>query len=233
MKASHVRSASVVGILALAAVIATASPASAEVFLDLYAGGAFFGKPDFTIETNNGASRETERGESDTEVTGGGRAGYWFDLQGLPWLGVALDVSYFEPQFTPKGGDGNLVKVKVRTVPISPLLMLRLPLLQSPPHPNGQLQIYVGVGPGLFWTETTTRFLNGVTEKVSADTIEVGVDFRGGVSFEIVPNVALFAEYRFTHYSISPEGRINGQRAKVEADLDTNHVLGGISFRFH
>ena len=41
------------------------------------------------------------------------------------------------------------------------------------------------------------------------------------------------AEYRFTHYSISPEGRINGQRAKVEADLDTNHVLGGISFRFH
>lgn len=220
-----------VGVIGLAAVLMIAAPASAEMFLDLYAGASFPGDPDFTIETNNGASRETERGSSNTTATGGLRVGYWFSEAGLPWLGIAGDISYFEPEFTGPS-DATLVKVKVRTVPMSPLLMLRLPLLQAPDYPAGQLQLYTGVGPGFFWTEQTTRFLNGVTEKVSADTIEVGVDFRAGLAWSFLPNWRAFTEYRFTYYSIKPEGRINAQRASVEADLDTHHILFGIGYDF-
>jgi opacity protein-like surface antigen len=220
-----------VRLVGLAAMLMIAAPASAEMFLDLYGGASFPGKPDFTIQTNNGASRETERGESDTVATGGARFGYWFGDLGLPWLGVAGDVSYFEPEFTGPGG-GNLAKVKVRTVPMTPLVMLRLPLLQTPEYPTGKLQLYAGAGPGFFWTEQTARFLNGVTERVSADTIEVGVDARAGIAWRFLPNWRVFTEYRFTYYSISPEETINGQRTKVEADLDTHHFLVGIGFDF-
>jgi len=216
----------------LVALVAVGRPAAAEVFLDLYAGASFFSDPDITVKQGN-VSIEKERGKADPDVTVGGRLGYWFNLQGLPWLGLAADVSYFEPEFTPKSGNPNLVKVKVRTVPMTPLVMLRVPLAASLDHPNGVVQLYAAAGPGFFWTESTTRFLNGVTEKISADTVQVGVDARAGIAFELFPNVALFAEYRFTHFSVSPSGSLNGQRTKVDADLDANHILGGISFRFH
>jgi hypothetical protein len=42
----------------------------------------------------------------------------------------------------------------------------------------------------------------------------------------------VFSEYRFTTYSISPSRTVSGQRTKVEADLDTNHVLFGIGYSF-
>jgi hypothetical protein len=136
-------------VIVLATALMSAAPASAEVFLDFYAGASFFGHPDFTITRASGITREVERGTANTDVTFAGRLGSWFVLQGLPWLGVGGDVSYFEPEFTgPQGGD--LATVKVRTC--------RLPLLQSPEYPGGQLQIYTGVGPGFFWTEQTARF---------------------------------------------------------------------------
>jgi opacity protein-like surface antigen len=215
----------------VAAILMLALPASAQMFFDLYGGASFPGKPDFTLETDNRTSREVEAGESDTVATGGARFGYWFGDLGLPWLGVAGDVSYFEPEFTGPGG-GTLAKVKVRTVPMTPLVMLRLPLLQTPEYPVGRLQLYAGAGPGFFWTEQSARFLSGGTEKVSDDTIEVGVDARAGIAWRFLPNWRVFTEYRFTYYSISPEGTINGQRAKVEADLDTHHFLMGIGFDF-
>jgi opacity protein-like surface antigen len=215
--------------IALAAILASAGPASAEPFIDLYGGASFFGDPDFTISTNNGASRETERGEADTDVTFGGRFGYWFTELGLPWLGVAGDVSYFEPEYTGQGG-GRLGTVKVRTVPMSPLVMLRLGFLQAPEYPAGQFQIYTGAGPGFFWTEQTARLGSG--ERVSADTVEVGVDFRAGLAWQFTPNWKVFTEYRFTYYSISPESRVNGQRAKVEADFDAHHALVGVGYSF-
>jgi opacity protein-like surface antigen len=213
--------------IGVAAVLATAGPASAELFLDLYVGGSIFGDPDFTITTNNGATRETERGEADANVTGGGRFGYWFSELGLPFLGVAGDISYFEPTFTtPTGGD--LVEVKVRTVPMTPLVMLRLPLMPEQGYPAGRLQLYAAAGPGFFWTEQTAS-LAGVDRRVSEDTIEVGVDFRAGVAWHFTPAIKAFTEYRFTYYSI---GEDKGLGTTVEADLDAHHVLFGLGYSF-
>jgi opacity protein-like surface antigen len=213
--------------IGLAAVLATAAPASAELFLDLYVGGSIFGDPDFSITTGNGAFRETEKGSADTNITGGGRFGYWFTELGLPFLGVAADISYFEPTFNgPSGSD--LLEVKVRTIPMTPLVMLRLPILRAPDYPGGQLNLYAAAGPGFFWTEQETS-LAGVSQRVSADTVEVGVDFRAGIAWHFLPQWKVFTEYRFTHYSL---GKENDRGTTVEADLDAHHVLFGMGFIF-
>ena len=213
----------------LLAVVLWSGSVSAEVFFDLYGGASSFGDPDFTV-TREGRARETERGSADTEVTFGGRGGYWFDRQGLRWLGLALDVSYFEPEYTREGGSGDLAKVKVRTLPITPLVMFRLPLLESPQHPNGRLQLYTGAGPSIFLLEATAQFRSGAA--VSKDAAAIGLDFRAGIAYEFTPNWAVFTEYRFTYFSLAPEGRVEGQKTKVEADFDAHHLLLGISYRF-
>ena len=103
--------------------------ASAEWFFDLYGGAAFPMDPDLTV-TSEGGTRETVRGHSDTVWTVGGRGGYWFD-RGPRWLGVALDISYFEPEFTRSGGTGNVAKLKIQTIPVTPLVMFRCRCLRA------------------------------------------------------------------------------------------------------
>jgi opacity protein-like surface antigen len=121
--------------------------------------------------------------------------------------------------------------VKVQTLPITPLVMLRLPLLESSQHPNGRLQLYTGAGPGIFILDTTVRFRSGAGE-VSKSGATIGADFRAGIAYEFLPSWAVFAEYRFTYYSVEPEGRVDGQKTTVEADFDVHHLLFGISYRF-
>ena len=181
-------------------------------------------------ERYKGGTRETVRGHSDTIWTVGGRGGYWFD-RGPRWLGVALDVSYFEPEYSPSGGSGDVAKLKIQTISVTPLAMFRWPLLESPEHPNGRLQPYLGIGPGVFHQKATVQFRSGAGD-ISDEGFAVGVDLRAGVAYEFLPNWALFAEYRFTHVSDSPEGRSNGQKTTVDVDLNTNAVLLGVSFRF-
>ena len=202
--------------------------ASAEWFFDLYGGASIPMDPDVTV-TTQGGTRDTERGQSDPVWTVGGRGGYWFDRQGLRWLGVALDISYFEPEFTHSGGD--VATLKIQTIPVTPLAMFRLPLLETPEHPNGRLQPYVGVGPGIFHQKATVQFRSGAGD-ISDEGFAVGVDVRAGVAYEFLPNWALFLEYRFTHVNDSPEGRSNGQKTSVDVDLNTNHVLFGVGYRF-
>ena len=201
--------------------------ASAEWFFDLYGGASIPMDADVTV-TTQGGTRDTERGQSDPVWTVGGRGGYWFD-RGPRWLGVALDISYFEPEFTHSAG--NVAKLKIQTIPVTPLAMFRLPLLENPEHPNGRLQPYVGIGPGIFHQKATVQFRSGAGD-ISDEGFAVGVDVRAGVAYEFLPNWALFVEYRFTHVSDSPEGRSNGQKTTVDVDLNTNAALFGISYRF-
>ena len=156
--------------------------------------------PDLTV-TSEGGTRNTVRGHSDTVWTVGGRGGYWFD-RGPRWLGVALDVSYFEPEYS---GSGNVAKLKIQTITVTPLAMFRLPLLETPEHPNGRLQPYVGVGPGIFHQKATVQFGSGAGD-ISDEGFAVGVDVRAGVAYEFLPNWALFLEYRFTHVNDSARG---------------------------
>ena len=75
------------------------------------------------------------------------------------------------------------------------------------------------------------QFRSGAGD-ISDEGFAVGVDLRAGVAYEFLPNWALFLEYRFTHVNDSPEGRSNGQKTSVDVDLNTNHVLFGVGYRF-
>jgi opacity protein-like surface antigen len=213
--------------LVVAALLGTAAPASAEMFLDLYVGASFFGDPDFSIESEDAIIRERDRGSADTNITGGARFGYWFSELGIPFLGVAADVSYFEPTFSGPTGS-NLIETKVQVIPMTPLVMLRLPILAAPEYPGGRFYIYGAAGPGFFWTEHKTTLL-GRAERISADTVEVGVDARAGLAWHFLPNWKAFFEYRFTHFSI---GKEFDRGVSVEADLDVHHALFGIGYTF-
>ena len=132
----------------------------------------------------------------------------------VPRPGQRLTLSGSIPLVLPSFDiDATIVAVNVLT---------RVPLYQSPSFPNGRLQGYVGVGAGV---ETAALEISGVGS--AQDTGFAFQALAGGKVF-LTRHVALFAEYKFTHSSHS----WNVQSTKIEADLNVNHVVGGLAFHF-
>src|SRR5262245_47410592 len=110
--------------LVLASIVCFAlssSAAHAEGFVDLRVGGAFTEKGD--IDISAGPLAVGFETEYDDSVTGGVRGGYWFES--LPWIGLAAEVTYFGPDDDTGGGP------EYDVIPLSPLLMGRVPILKS------------------------------------------------------------------------------------------------------
>lgn len=216
-------------------VLAIAPPrAQAEPFLDLYVGAARTGETEVTIQEFLTPATASRTVDFDSSVTFGGRIGYWFE--GLPWVGVALDVSSFK-------AEGQNVDIAV--FPVSILVMLRWALLATAAIPQGRVQPYVGIGPGVFISDVDVDFRPAVAEEVSDWSLDLGLDVRAGLAWQFHKRVAIFAEYRFTHVGVEIEERgcitlacalsIFGSEVTVrttEATLDTHHFLLGLSFRF-
>jgi outer membrane protein with beta-barrel domain len=205
------------GVLVLLVSAAAVPPAAAEWFVDVYGGGAFTGDVDVTIRDTTTVD---DRVKLDDELTGGGRLGYWFDTLGLPWLGAALDVSYFAP-----AGNRPAVETRLEVLPISMLVMFRAPLFSGPGFPHGRLQPYLGAGPSLFVTRVKID-APSLGERLSESQLEVGGDLRGGVAFMFTPNFGVFVEGRYTFFSMNPGGR------STEFDVETVHALGGVTLRW-
>ena len=201
--------------IGLGAIVIAARPASAEWFLDAYGGASITSDADVTIR--NGTTVD-DQVKFDTEAMGGGRIGYW--LEGLRWLGVAADVSYFAP-----AAQGATAETRLEIIPLSPLVMFRLPLLESPQFPKGRLQPYLGVGPGFFLTSVEVD-VPGLGEESTDWQFEVGVDARAGVAFMITPKFGTFVEGRYTVFSTNPGGQ------STEFDVETFHVAGGVTIRW-
>ena len=185
--------------------------ARAEGFIELRVGGSFTDDNDVKLSVP-GASVEFST-EYEDSLTGGGRAGYWFDS--LPWLGLAADVSYFAPDDDTGGPEYDVI-------PLSPLLMLRVPISTSQEFPNGRVQPFLGVGPGIFIA--IADFGSGGDD----ETVEVGADLHAGLNFQVTPLISLLAEYRFTY--VEPEFHIQG--VDVEPELATHHIGAGVGFHF-
>lgn len=158
-----------------------------------------------------------------TEVFGV-RAGYWLDP--IPWLGFAGDLSYFKTEGT---------NSRFTVVPLSLLLMLRLPLLATEEIPRGRLQPYVALGPSVFLAESFVDFRPQLSGRATDSSIDIGFDARSGVAWQFHRRLAVFGEYRFTHLSISgkdAESFLGGDRTGVDTTLNVHHVLVGVSIRF-
>jgi hypothetical protein len=52
---------------------------------------------------------------------------------------------------------------------------------------------------------------------------------RAGLAVQVFRHLALFAEYR---YSFFPGFELQDRGLTLKTDLDTHHVVGGLSFRF-
>jgi hypothetical protein len=201
--------------IALGLALGATRSASAEWFVDVYGGASMTSDADITIRNDTTVD---DKVKFDTEGMGGGRVGYW--LEGLPWLGVAGDVSYFAP-----AGQGSAVETRLEVVPITPLVMFRLPLLDSPEFPKGRLQPYLGAGPGFFLTSVKVDAPE-IGEQRTDWQFEVGADVRAGITFMITPSFGTFVEGRYTVFSTNPGGR------STEFDIETIHVVGGITIRW-
>jgi hypothetical protein len=105
-------------------------------------------------------------------------------------------------------------------VPSSLLLMLRTPLLAGREFPRGRLQPYVGIGPSLVYSRSEVGS--------SSDTsLDVGFDFRLGLTWILNRTVGVFGEHRFSY--VRPDYELNGET--VEPEYTVNHVAAAATFR--
>jgi opacity protein-like surface antigen len=209
-------------LFAALAVLVVAIPASAEWYVEPYAGIAFSDFSDVK-GTALGTNFTLSDPETEDSFAIGGRGGYWADFAGL-----GLDFIYYKPDtkaqnFTlvvPGVGtaSGQIPSLDVNVYGIGLDVLLRLPLLKSETLPQGRVQPYVAAGPVLFITD-----LDGEDTDTS-----VGVKVGAGVAVMLTKNFGLFAEYRFSHHQ--PEFEQNG--VKLEGDINTHFGLVGLATRF-
>ena len=158
---------------------------------------------------------------------------------------MGLDVFYFQPDiptqtatFTASGlgsAVGQWRKTSVDVIGVGfDVLRLRLPLLKSDQFRHGRLQPYVTAGPALFFTKIKDTDSFAPNNQSKNDT-SVGVKVGAGLAFHLTKAIALFGEYRFTHFKADAtftDTTPPPSQETVKATFDTHHAIGGISFRF-
>ena len=199
----------VIATLVLSTLVLAPVLAFSETFVDLYAGGAF---PMDTHTTFNGTEAASKSPYKDSFVFGG-RVGYYFE--GVPWVGLALDASYFKADINlPNGAENDVI-------PVSALLMVRAPLGATADFPHGRVQPYLGIGPSFVYSQSDVG---------SADdtSFNMGFDVHLGLNYMFTRNIGSFGEYRFTY--VKPSYELNG--TTVEPNFSVNHFAVGLAFRF-
>jgi len=223
---------------------AVATPVSAEWFADLYGGVAYTPPSDVTLVVRPpGMEADHTFHDLKWDPSGvlGARAGYWFDA--LPWYGIGLDAFGFNANLPTQIVDttisgvtepATLQKIDFAIAAIAfDVVRLRYPFLASPEYPNGRLQPYVTAGPALFKVRVTNKGNPELTNRSATDS-SMGYKAGGGLSWQLTRDTAIFGEYRYTHFHAEPvlEGAITGLRVPMQFDLNTHHLITGVSFRF-
>jgi opacity protein-like surface antigen len=212
-------------LLVVAFAVAVPLDASAEWFIDLFAGHTWTERSDLGLtridRSGTAVRQELLDVEFDGSAVAGVRAGYWFGF--APLLGLGVDAFFFRPdiptQLVRAKGSAVPVVLAGEDVPAAVVgldLFLRWPLLASTDFPHGRLQPYVTAGPSAL-----------ITDPEDFGT-SLGFKLGAGAAWHVTRRIALFAEYRFTRFT--PE--VDTGNVRYETDLNSHHVVGGISFRF-
>jgi hypothetical protein len=195
--------------------------ACGEWFADLYFGGCF--SKNAGLDVPSDSIQDALASEPDNSFTGGARFGRWFE--GMGWLGLSLDFSYFEP---------DIGKADLYAVPISPLLMFRLQLAPEDDLPHGTIQPYFAVGPSLLVSgidlSLSDAGLSGGT--YSDQTTQIGVDLRLGSYVHLRKNWAVLVECRYTYFKPEFKDNVQGSQVSIDPELETYYGQIGISYRF-
>ena len=220
---------------------ALAAPAHAEWDLGLYGGASHTPKSDMTmvIGSASGPADHTFHDVKwDPSAEFGMRAGYWFG-----WYGVGLDVFRFDADIPTQNVNvtiqGSTSPVTLQAIDVAvtavalDLVRLRYRAFTSERNPNGLLQPYVTAGPAFFRTAVTNRGNGELTTKTGTD-MTMGYKLGAGLTWQVLPSTALFAEYRYTHVRTEPnlQGAITGASVPVRFDLNTHHGVIGVSLSF-
>lgn len=230
----------VVILLVLLAVLLLPGPARAEWFFDAYAGRSTTERADVDIRGFSVAGVPVQASLLDVEPEDsplfGVRAGYWFGF--LPEVGIGVDVFHFrpdvrrqrvtataavsgrildEPLTVSVAGPTTIPSADLPAIVVGADLLLRWRFLTTADIPNGRLQPYLALGPA--WLVTDPDDL-GTT---------LGFKAAGGFAWQFHRHLAVFGEYRFTRFR--PDDVESGG-LRYSTDVNTHHVLGGISFRF-
>ncbi len=199
--------------------ILSSGGARAEGFFDVYLGGSFTDDATTRVSTMGPATTQFE-----DSVIGGLRGGGW--IRSWPWLGFAGEISYFRPD-----ADSALGAADIHVIPISALVMLRVPIFRSDDLPGGRLQPYVGVGPAVFISVIRVPDFFVIEDFIGVDA-SVGSDVHVGMKVQILSWLAVFAEYRHTRFDANWDDKLTGGNAKIRTKLATNHFQMGLGFHF-
>ena len=199
---------------------AAVAPSKKTWFADLYLGGVVPEDGNVNGEASPfGVSiNDSAKADYDNSYIVGGRVGFWSPAN--RWIGLALDVSYFELE-----GDGTETKI----LPVSALVILR--------YPGDRLQPYMGIGAGFFFTDTKVDVqLNGQNKNFSDTAADLGLDSRAGIAWRLFRDFAIFGEYRFTYFEADYSDKINSggieSEVNIEIDNKVHYFLLGFSYRF-
>lgn len=236
------------------------SLAVAEPYLGAYVGTALTEDKDLRTELElngvpfvNGRARDLSFHSS---VLFGGKAGYFFgqDVFGGN-VGAEVDVYHFSPDFgaqqvrftgTFAGVPGDITtrlqSANIDVTAVTLNFLYRFRLLSAPQYPRGRLQPYVGVGAGAFIATLETRTsVFDVNKEISDTDVRPGIQALGGARFFVMPNLALFAEYKFMQtetfsFTFKESGTTFGfpatETARDRADLTSHLFYGGIAFHW-
>lgn len=87
------------------------------------------------------------------------------------------------------------------------------------------LQVYAGVGPAIYFAETSNQFGR------STDNGRVGLNALAGLKYYMARQLSMFAEYKF-NYAQFDFSQAQGQTAGLTGDYMASHVVGGLAWHF-
>jgi lipid A oxidase len=239
----------VLALLLLGLVVAPATPAGAEAFIDLYVGKSFTQPSDLKIRQPSQQSDFTFSGVSfddrsfENPLYYGGRGGYFFEA--VPWFGLAIEFFHFK--VFAETSDSRRIDGVVGGVPVGGKVpvdtevqrfdishgvnymtldaIFRYKLIDDPQQsPSGRVQLYagVGLGPVLTHAENTVGKVKG---NAGYEIAGLGVQAFAGVRGLVWKYFGLFAEYKFTHSSLN----VGVASGRGRMDEMSHHVIGGLT----
>jgi Outer membrane protein beta-barrel domain len=238
---------SATGVALFAATLFSGASARAEGFLDVYLGGAF--PQDSRVHTAandpivDGMIAYQTDVEWETSPSLGIRGGYWMETD-PSIIGIALDLSYYRAF-----EDSKFAALDVVALPITPLLMARIPIGANERFPGGRVQPYAAVGPGFTIAgahadidelRDNSSGLNTRLGDFNDASFAVGLDARAGLAVQLAPHFGIYGEYRYTWIEPKFTDKVDTAdnfgpfttAVEIKPKLGTHHLVFGVSFRF-